>query len=93
MEENTHVIEITPEQFSTMQHMFRTQVPMQMNLPQTSSESGPECETMPKEINPLDFSTMQMMFATNNMSMLNQPPVSSSPLTLLSMTQETETKP
>jgi hypothetical protein len=40
-----------------------------------------------------NFSTMQMMFATNNMSLLNQPPVSSSPLTLLNMTQEAETKP
>ena len=64
MEENTHVIEITPEQFSTMQHMFRTQVPMQTNLPQTSYESSPACETIPKELNPLDFSTMQMLFQT-----------------------------
>jgi hypothetical protein len=62
MEENPQVIEMTAEQFSTMQQMFRTQMPM--NLSQKSSEPFPGCEKLPKELNLADFSTMQMLFQT-----------------------------
>jgi hypothetical protein len=64
MEENSHVIEMTAEQFCTMQQMFRTQIPNQMSLSQASSEPLPGCETLPKELNAVDFSTMQMLFQT-----------------------------
>ena len=64
--ENTHVIEITPEQFCTMQNMFRTQVPMQMNPQMTASCSTSVSEPLPKEINAHDFSTMQMLFQTQS---------------------------
>ncbi len=66
LDENTHVIEITPEQFCTMQHMFRTQVPMQMNPQMTASCLTSGNETLPKEINVHDFSTMQMLFQTQS---------------------------
>jgi hypothetical protein len=76
LDENTHVIEITPEQFCTMQNMFRTQVPMQMNPQMTTSFSSSVSESLPnlpKEINAHDFSTMQMLFQTQ--SGANQPNV------------------